>query len=379
MQSLVVRDLRGRPLFYLDSLEAEAARDVNGKVVAARESGGDRHPDLVRLGAAWMSGRSPVAARLAAERKVLLDLAPGDVDYPATQADFGIPDGQRSPYVADLVSKVKFTKKDRGYFFAENVNDALQIVVGAAPSDGSPPLVNPGFVSTQFITTGYALAAKLPRGLSENADFDLRKLTLRRLIDGLRLARENRIATLLQTSGNWNANNRIAATAKWNGGATANPLTDMFAALKASAIPSNALVMPEIAAQYFFQNANSSAMRDYVQSGGEMPRVLFARAKVLSGGSPAYLWAPGLPANVPLVRLATDDETDIPTLMTMRWLGEQPAAGAKNEERDTVEGVLVRCFDDPQGPGDKWIVAAHNDADVMLNSQVGALITGAMQ
>jgi hypothetical protein len=73
--------------------------------------------------------------------------------------------------------------------------------------------------------------------------------------------------------------------------------------------------------------------------------------------------------NVALVRAPQDDLT-IPTSLTCRWLGD----AQDGERRD---GILVRTFEDARTRS-TWIVCAHNDAEVFISNQVGALITGAM-
>jgi hypothetical protein len=351
---ILVRDIQGNPLFYL---EGDVARDSSGKPVAVAVDKDGESRRLTKHAARVMTATSP--------ESVLMDLAPGDVVTPSTQDVYAMPFGD---FVADQVSQVRYVKNDRGVYYAENVADATSLVMAVAAADGTPSEINPGFGSGSFKTTGYALATRLSRSLVNNADFDLKAIALHRLIIALRLGREYRLAQLLTTAANWATKNQITATAKWNGGITANPLADLFAALAASALPASMVVMPELAAQYFFQNANSTAMRDYVQSGGEMPKVVFARAKFTSAGNAAYIWAPTLPANVAMVR-STDH---LPTTTTYRWLGDD-----KCKDGERAEGMLVRQFwsntDDSY-----WIIAAHNDAELMIAPTVGAIITGAM-
>lgn len=349
---MLIRDLAsGRPFAFLDG---ERLRDVNGKPVAARAGDDKQALKLADRAAAWMGGKP-----------VLMDLGPGDVVVPATEADFGIP---ALECIADVVSPVKYVKHDRGYFFYESVGDAVQLVVTSGTADAQAMEVNLAIAKTQFTTTGYGIAAKLPRQILANADFDLKTRVTRRLVAALRLAREARMAALLTTTGNWPAGNQVAAAAKWDGGTSPNPLVDLFGALKASYLPATTLILPENAAPYFFV----SQLQTYVQAGGELPRILFARAKQQAGGSPVYVWSPSLPTNVALVRVPADVETDIPTSMTLRWLGD---GGVKDGERR--DGVLVREFFAPQDDA-TWLVIAHNDVETQISNQVGALITGAL-
>jgi hypothetical protein len=387
---LIVRDAQGRILCRLEGDDA-TPRDEAGKVIAQRAGKDSETKTLTRLAAHWMSGGP-----------ALLDLGPSDVLKPGTEAEYSIPDSTMG-CVADRVSPVKFVKHDQGYWYTENVGDAIQLVITTVDTVGDPPELSPGYTATLFRTVGYALRVKLPRELLGNADFDLKKRATRRLCEALRLSREARVATLLTTSANYLAANRIAASAKWNS-TTGAPLTDLFKALAASYLPADTLVMPEIAAQYFYGNnggtTNPTQVKDYVQAYGPMPSVAMARSKQLYNGAPAYTWMPTGIGNVALVRTTTydayyehhngksvpwneprpewepnDRETDIGTSATFRWLGDGGPDGLR------VGGVLVREFLDKTssgGTGDTWIVVAVNDIEVVVSNKVGAIITGAV-
>ena len=298
---IAVKDLDGKVCFHIDG---EFARDDAGSVIGqpGRQSIGAEQK-LSFLASRWMSGRSAPSFSTKDEKPVLLDLAPTDLSTPSAQASFGLEDGE---CIADKVSPIRPTKHLQGIWYAENVGDATQLVTAEANLDGAPNLLSPSFTPTTFTTIGYALAVKLPVELIANADFDLKRRATRFLVEKLRLAREKRVAALLTTTANWAAGNRVAIPAKWNGGTTANPMADMFSALAVSALPANVIVLPEQIAQYFYQNANSTALRDYVQSGGDMPKVIFARASYSVAGAYQYVWAPAAPANVPLLRVPED-------------------------------------------------------------------------
>jgi hypothetical protein len=360
---MFVRDVdTGRPLFDFEG------RAPGGEKVAGRSGADEQHTYLARVASRWATGQR--LAKDADERKFLLDLAPADVVTQTTRAEFDIPTGD---YVADVVSQVKLVPNDRGYWYLESVTDALKIVAPLQSADSSPPEVNPTYAKTAFATQAYALAAKLPLEIVSNADWDVKLSATKYLVNALRLSREVRVAALLTTTANWAAGNQVTAISKWNGGSTtAAPLNDLFKALAASYLPANVVVLSENVAQYYYGNpavgANITVMRDYVQSGGEMPRALFARAKQLTGGVPAYVWGPALPTNVPVIR--TPDS--IPTTVTFRWLGE---GGPDGEAQD---GFLVREYIDERDRS-CYLVVAHNDTEVFVSNQVGALIVGALQ
>lgn len=381
---LRVRDSAGRVLCYLDADDARP-RDDSGKVIAQR-AGDDR--ELAEL--------SRVAYRRMYDAPVQLDLAPGDVMQPATRADFGIP--RARDYLADQVSPIVFVSRDRGEWYTENVADGIKLVVAIASLTGQQPEINPGFTATAFSTQGYAVAAKLSKRLCANADFDLRKRAVRYLVDVIKRARESRVATQLTTPGNWAPGNRIAAAAKWNlASGNPSPLQDLFKALAASYLPADTLVLPEIAAQYFhYSGGTGLQVRDFVQGGGQLPRILYARALQLVNGAPGYVWMPTGLGPVPLVRTTVydawwehhakdraplehervpewapvDQETDVGSSATFRW--RDGDAGIR------VNGILVRQYDDGHDVDTEWITVAVNDAEVQPSNQVGALITGAL-
>lgn len=345
-------------------LEGDKLQDVNGKTLAHRRSSEREALKLSEQAAHRMNGRL-----------VRMDLAPLDVETPTTQFTVGL---SRPDFVADLVSPVRYVKHIAGKFFAENVSDQIQLVEASGQGVGGAAFVNPGVVSTSFSAQGYALAAKLPRNILGNADFDVKAMAVRRLVTALRLGRENRVQQLLTTQANWASGNvvTVGATSKWNGGtgtgaSTPNPLNDMKSALKVSYLPANVMILSEGIDQYFYvQPQASTGIRDYVQGGGEMPERLIARAKVLMSGVPAYAWSQATAVNVALVRVASD-ENEIGTTITCRWLGE-----AQDGER--TDGMLARSYHLPSEDCEV-VVVAHNDAEVFLSNQVGALIVGAIQ
>lgn len=355
---LAVRDpLSGRLLFYI---EGQVARDADGKAIGERvqPSTPEAHSQEAKLAAD--------AARLMTGRLVTMDLAPGDVATAATQASFGLGEGQQD-WVADQVSAVKLISKDRGVWYPENAADAVKLVQPVVAGDASPPVVSPSFTPVSFVSIGYALATKLPRGTADNADFNLRERSLRFLVEALRRAREFRVATLLATAANYAAGNQVAAAAKWNGGVTPTPLIDLFNALAASYLPANLIVMPENVSPYFFANS-SGQVRDYVQAHGDMPWHVTAKAKYFNAGL-KYIWAPTLPTNVAVIRTGDPHWS---TSFTFRWLGDSGADGA------ICDGMLVRTYFDARD-GSEWIVVAHYDDEVIVSNQIGAIITGATQ
>jgi hypothetical protein len=370
--ALEVRDAStGSVAFHVDG---EVARDDSGRVVGEPRSLRLAKDDasLSTLGSLWLSDKY----RGTEGRKVLLDLAPYDVVTPATIAEF---DAVADGCVADVVAPVVMIPHDRGVWYVENPGDILRLQIASSTGDAPPAEVNPSYTPTTFVASGQALAAKLPRGTARNADWNLRAKALRYLVEALRIRREKRAADALLATSAWAAGNQITPVSKWNGGAANDPLTDLFAALLASWMPANVLVLPEVAAPYFY----TSAVQTYVQAGGELPRVLFARAKYAVGSAgngqatsgTSYVWSLGFQAgttasNVLLAR-CSPDPTSITTAKTFRWVGD-------SQDGERREGVLVRTFYDKR-TDDDWVVVAFNETVQVLSNTIGALIVGAIQ
>jgi hypothetical protein len=355
---MLVRDLIGRPLFHLDG---DRVRDDSGKPVGQRAGSDEHATKLAEHAAQWMTDRREPG-------KWLLDLAPADVAQQSTKADFSTP--LPAEFIADQACPITYVANDRGTFYAESENDGYQHTPPLAAEDAPPMEINPSYTATKFVCTGYALAARIPRPIAANADFDVKAHALRNIVRRLRLAREIRVATLLSTSTNWATNNRVAAAAKWNSGTTPNQINDMFQAMSKSLLPVDTMILVEPALQFFFGSSGSSTnTRDYVQGGGPMPNILVARAIYSVSTQPAYVWGPAFPTAVPLVRLGSGPK-DLQSSQTFRWLGN-PGSGAQKD------GMLVREFFDSQTDA-HWVVCAHSDAEQIINNKVGAIITGAL-
>ncbi len=368
--TICVKDTSGRTVGYLDD---ETIRDINAKVIAHRVSGDREALALSDATARLMTGRqvSSVPTKDGKGKLVAMDLGMPDVaSATAARASFvQMPD---QPYIADAVAPPLMIKHDRGTYWLENVGDSIQLAIANETVAGAPaPEFSPAYTSTTFATVGFGLAVRMPiRGSYGNADFDLPLAAMRRCVEGLRLAREIRVANLMTTAANWATANQVAAATKWNNATGANPLKDMFAARATSWLAPTAIAMSESVEQFWFQNAGSTAVRDFVQSGGVLPRPLIGRARKMVAGVPSFVWGTTA-CNAVLLREVEDVSTEIGTARTLRWLGKSP----DGEEKD---GFLTRAFVTIEGDKVYYTVATHNDLEVLLDnpSRIGALVTG---
>lgn len=276
--------------------------------------------------------------------------------------------------IADIVCPVTLVSKTFGTWLGEDVaQDLAAPPVAQIAGTGSVPELNPTLASKAFDAgNGRALAVELPAETLANADLDLVKLSIRRLVNAFKLDREVRVAALLTASANWPSGNRTAAAAKWDGGVSPTPLADVFTALGKSLVAPTHLVMTEPAAQYFF---STQAVFQYLAAGGSLPQLVVAKLRKLTTGAADYVWGSATSANAILVYAGTDPEA-ISTARTFRYIGDAPDKDAAAE----ANGYLLRSFINERAGtrGKRSLVLACNDADAILSGQLGGIITGVL-
>lgn len=275
--------------------------------------------------------------------------------------------------IADIVCPVTLVSKNSGTWLSEDVaQDLAKPVIAQVAATGSVPTLNPKLTSSAFdATNGRALAVEVPSETWDNADLDMRKLSIRRLVNAFKLDRELRIASLLLTSTNWPSGNVTAAAVKWNG-TSPTPLVDVFTALGKSIVAPSCLVMTEPAAQWFF---SQTSVFQYLSSGGPLPHVVVAKLRKTISAVADYVWGSATSANAFLVYAGSDPD-DVSTARTLRWIGDAPDKTAAEE----ANGYLLRSFFlERQGArGKRALVLTANDADAILSGQLGGIITGVL-
>jgi hypothetical protein len=236
-----------------------------------------------------------------------------------------------------------------------------------------------------------------------NADSPLqpRMRATKRILDALLLAREVRVAALICTAGSYGGAYKatIGATAKWNGGATSNPVQDLFTRIEAALMPITDIIMSEQTWHDFVQNA---AVQKFIQSKINVPglptpdmlvganallglpkiHVAAMKCKSSSAGTYGYVWDDYVallhrPANLP------SDGQDISTAYTFRWLGGNVGAQDVVSTSDGIGqgGWLIRSYYDQRrgGRGGTTIVVTHNDTEVLTSDCVSGLISNCNQ
>lgn len=322
---------------------------------------------------------------------VAMDLAITDVHTPATLANYAagyhITDG-----IADMISPViPVTKQSDVYYTWNSSNDFNRKLGVASTSGGSVPEVNPTLGSTTYTAPEFALGGFMPTEVLANADTPLRPLQkmIQMVIDGLRLEREFRVATLLQTSGNWNSNNvvTIAAGAQWDGGAASDPLANLHTIIENSLLPVTGIAWSEKVEHDFLRNPAVQKYFTYkdmvngipdplkLSSTLRLPPIHTAMMKYTSGGAPTYVWGNHVVLIHQPSQMPPTDQMEVATSLTFRWNGGAAPDGT------VTAGFLVRTFFDPKrgARGGTQLVVAHNDTELQTSGLVGGLLLNAHQ
>jgi hypothetical protein len=339
-----------------------------------------------------MDGSTSKMMSLRDGRVVTMDLGIADVHTAATLPNYvggyHIADG-----VADIASPSILVPKATDVYYTWNAtSDFNRKIPNITSPGGAVPEVNPGIANATYNTVNYALGGFLPTEVQSNADAPLRpfaKMT-QIIVDGIRLEREYRVASLLTTSGNWNSNlvQTIAAGAQWDGGAAADPLYVLHKAIEQSYMEDNLRIICSTqllhdflrspAIQKYFQFKDSVAGVPSAQAVADtlgLPPIYAAQMKYITGGALNYVWG----SSVVLVRVPKEtpptSQMEVGTSYTMRWNGGDAPDG-------TVSGgLLVRTYYDQKrgGRGGTQVVVTHNDSEQMTSGLVGGLLLNVHQ
>jgi hypothetical protein len=337
--------------------------------------------------------RKPMRIQLRGESGQLfaMDLAVSDVHtaaaLPNYAAGYRIADG-----VADIASPAILVPKqsDVYYTWDSGADFKRKLPNGAAPGSGVAE-VNPTLTPATYTTIEYAMGGFLPTEVQSNADVPLKpfqKLT-QVVVDALRLEREYRVATLLETSGSWNSGvvTTIAAGAQWNGGATSDPIANLHHQIEQSYLPVTGIVWSELVEHDFLRNP---AVQKYftfkdmidglpspqkLSSTLRLPPIYTATMKYFTAGALSYVWGNHVVLLHQPKQQPPTDQMDVASSYTMRWTGGPTPDGS------VTAGLLVRTYYDPKrgARGGTQVVAVVNDTEVMTSALVGGLLINAHQ
>lgn len=326
------------------------------------------------------------------ERLVKMDLGPADVhnDSPLSNyaAGYRLAEG-----VADIACPaIPTDKASNKYYTWSQLNAFKRVIPNGGTGGGQVPEINPTLSSSSFTTVEYALGAFVTTEVQANADAPLKpyQAAVQRVMNALLLEREIRVATMLQTSGNWDSSvvQTIASGSQWDGGASSDPVKDLHTAIELSQMPVSGIIMSERTAHAFQRNSNTQKYIAYKDSAKplpnasqfaallDLPPIYVAKMKYYASGTTmSYVWGNHVvllhspPQNPPT------SQEDVATAYTFRWTGGSAPDGAMQG------GFQVRTFFDPKrgGRGGTMVVVVHNDAEVMTSKLVGGLLLNAYQ
>ena len=292
--------------------------------------------------------------------------------------------------IADEVSPPFLVPNQSDKYWTWSEKNAFTLVAPLVSGTGSWPEVSASLSNTQFNVVPYALGAFVPSDLQANADAPLNVMQkiMRIVMDKLKLAREKRVQVLMQTTGSWNTNlvNTVAAGAKWNGGASSDPIADLQLGVEQSYMPPTGIAMSMLLYHWFvrspavqkfwYAKAGTPQLPSPEQLnkllGGEfgLPPIIVDEMKYLptATGGISYVWGNDAVLYRSTAALAT--QQDVATCRTFRWTG-----GAAADGGTAVGGWTVRTFYDPKrgARGGTAVVVSHYDAEVMTSNLVGFL------
>lgn len=324
-------------------------------------------------------------------RLITMDLAVGDVHTNAALSNYAggyhIADG-----IADAVSPVILVPKATDVFYTWNSSNDFNRKLGVATAAGAAvSMVNPTLAPTTYSTVQYGLGGFLTTEVQSNADTPLRPFTklTQMIVDALRLEREIRVSTQLQTSGNWNAGlvTTILSGAQWNGGGASDPLAVIHAMEEASYMSLDALVWstrlrhdfvrnPSIQ-KYFGFKDRTPGIPQLAQISSELgiPDIYEGTMKYTTGGTLPYVWGNHLVGLHRPKQNPPTDQMDVATAYTFRWNGGEAPDGTQ------TGGLLVRSYYDPKlgVRGSTVVVVTHNDIELQTSGLVGGLILNCHQ
>ncbi len=270
---------------------------------------------------------------------------------------------------------------------------------------GTIPEVSPSLnSSSRYSTVQYVLGAFVPTEVEANADAPLRpKLkAMKKIMDAMRIAREQRVMTLLTTSGNWDSTvvTALGATANWNGGSTSDPIANIDAAMNASLQPITGMLMNRRTWGAFYRNpgvqkyisykpgvpGTSPNPGDFTGNSGllSLPQNIYVsdmKARGKTTGTYDYIWPDGTVVFLHELPAPPSDQESIATSYTFRWSPGSTApdqASMLNDGSMMTNGWGVReYFANNRGArGGSMLVCTVNDAEVLTGNIVGGLLTG---
>jgi hypothetical protein len=165
-------------------------------------------------------------------------ISPRDAHVSAALSDFAS-SYVNAQFIADEVSPVLIVEKEADSFWKRSRIDQATIVNDRVGARSAINEINYEVEEATYNTIGRGLKHPIPESLRLNADpaLNVQQIGTATVMQYIKLAREDRVATLLMTAGNWASGNTGAAGAVWTDDVDGAPIDDMHTALEA--IPFN--------------------------------------------------------------------------------------------------------------------------------------------
>jgi hypothetical protein len=323
---------------------------------------------------------------------VAMDLGSADVHQNAATPGYAAGYRNEAP-MADMFAPPLLRTKpsDKYYTFAKE--DAFQRatpIVGATSAQVAE--VSPRLANATFTTIEYALGGFVGTQLEAAADAPLRirQATMTRVLNALMIEREIRVATLATTAANWDSTvvSTVLAAAKWNGGASSDPIADLHARAEASWGDPTGIVISEKVFHSMQRNANVQKYFAYknaaapLPASGDMssllniPAIYVAKMKYInSSGVLDYIWGNDVVLFRMPPQMPPTSQDDVASATTFRWDAGTVADGTASN------GMVVREYfvQDRGSMGGNKVVLIHHDHEVMTSKFVGGLVKAAWQ
>jgi hypothetical protein len=321
-----------------------------------------------------------------------LALVPADV-HTAAEIPSYLSMYENAAYRADDVAPIFPVDHRKDKYRNESSDDAFLRVNVKGSIQGAVPQIDPKTSLNDYSAVDQYVGSYVPAATEQEevgTRFRTRQAAARRCKTALYISREHDVWDLLTTSGSWDATvvATIAAGAKWNGGATSDPILDLQTRIEASAMRPTGIWLNQRTANAFLRHASvREHMRQHMGDGatardvqsisdsktgdlvdfripGFPPfHVVDAKSRATVGGPLPFILGNHV------VLTASPGGDLINTIKTFRVKGPQGVGYEAREYRVEDRG--------PQGG--TMLVASVADVPVMTGNNVGGLIINAWQ
>ena len=341
-------------------------------------------------------------AQKAREEVIKMDLGQSDVHLPAAMGNFAGGYHNETP-MADMAAPPLMAKNFSDKYFVFDKNDAFQLAVPQVGAGGANvPEVPPRLANFTYTCQEYALGGFVPTQVqaSQDAPLQIKQATAIRVMNALLMQRELRVASLLQTSANWNAQQvtTLASGAQWGSavgsalgaGASSDPVADIHNAMEASLGRVTGMILSERAFHALQRNPTVQSKIAYKDSVAPLPtadtiaailtlpRIYVASMKYLdTTGAYSYIWGNHVVFIRQPAQMPPTTQNDVATAYTFRW----NFSNGSIPDGTYSGGFLVREFYNQvrgSAGGSQLVMMLHDD-EVMTSKYVGGLLLNALR